>query len=163
MKALLQRHWQARSPAERAVIGLLAAVLAIAGYALLLHSAGRERERLRASVATLRMQTALLAQQAAEHRQLIAAPAPAASGSDLRALVQASAEAAGLSGALTRIDSPDAAHVQVRFGAIAFAEWLAWSSGLRSQQVRIEAARIEALAAPGMVGVSATFARTGSR
>jgi type II secretory pathway component PulM len=43
---------------------------------------------------------------------------------------------------------------------VAFADWLGWIAALESQHVRLEAARIEALAAPGLVGVTATFARS---
>ena len=54
---------------------------------------------------------------------------------------------------------PDADHVQVAFGAVAFADWLGWIAALQAQQVRLEAARIEALSAPGMVSVTATLTR----
>ena len=104
MKAALRRLWQSRAPRERMVIAVLAAVLGAALYLWLLHSADRARGQLRASVATLRTQAALLEQQAAEYRRLQAMPAPAASPTDLRALVQARADAARLSGALSRID-----------------------------------------------------------
>jgi type II secretory pathway component PulM len=74
--------------------------------------------------------------------------------------VQAQADAARLSGALTRIDAPDADHVQITLGAVAFADWLAWIAALEAQHVRLEAARIEALSAAGLVSVSATLARS---
>jgi type II secretory pathway component PulM len=99
----------------------------------------------------------LLDQQAAEHQRLRSAPAPAASAADLRGVVQGRADAARL--ALTRIDAPDAEHVRVTLGAVAFADWLALVIALQAQHVRLEAARLEALAAPGLVSVNATFAR----
>jgi general secretion pathway protein M len=160
MKAALRRLWQSRAPRERIVIAALAAVLGAASYLWLLHSADRARGQLRASVATLRTQAALLEQQAAEYRRLRATPAPPASQTDLRTLVQAGIDAARLSGALTRIDAPDAEHVRVAFGAVSFADWLGWIAALQGQHVRLEAARIEALAAPGLVSVTATFARS---
>ena len=163
MKAALRRLWQSRAPRERMVIAVLAAVLGAVLYLWLLHSADRARGQLRASVATLRTQAALLEQQAAEFRRLQAMPAPAASQTDLRTLVQAGADAARLSGALTRIDAPDADHVRVAFGAVSFADWLGWIAALQGQHVRLEAARIEALAAPGLVSVTATFARSRSQ
>ena len=86
-------------------------------------------------------------------------PAPAASPTDLRALVQAQADAERLSGTLTRIDAPDADRVRIAFGAVSFADWLGWNAALQGQHVRLEAARIEALAAPGLVSITATFAR----
>ena len=159
MKAALRRLWQSRAPRERMVIAVLAAVLGAALYLWLLHSADQARGRLRASVATLRTQAALLEQQAAEYRRLQAMPAPAASPTDLRTLVQARADAAGLSGALTRIDAPDADRVRLTFGAMSFADWLRWVAGLQAQHLRLEAARIEALAAPGLVSITAILAR----
>ena len=159
MKAALRRLWQSRAPRERMVIAVLAAVLGAALYLWLLHSADRARGQLRASVATLRTQAALLEQQAAEYRRLQAMPAPAASPTDLRALVQAQADAERLSGTLTRIDAPDADHVRLTFGAVSFADWLEWVAALQAQQLRLESARVEALSAPGVVSVTATLSR----
>jgi len=158
MKAALRRLWESRAPRERVVIAALAALLGAASYLLVLHSADRGRGQLRTSVATLRTQTALLDLQAAEHQRLRAAPAPAASPADLRTLVQSRADAARLP--LTRIDAPDADHVRVTLGAVAFADWLGLVAALQAQHVRLETARIEALAAPGLVSVTATFTRS---
>ncbi len=160
MKAALRKVWEARAPRERMVIAALAAVLGAASYGLLLYSADRARGQLGVSVAALRTQAALLEQQAAEHERLRARPAPPASPTDLRTLVQARTDAARLSGALTRIDAPDADHVRVIFGAVSFADWLDWIAALQAQQVRIESGRVEALAAPGMVSATATLTRT---
>jgi general secretion pathway protein M len=158
VKAALRKLWLSRAPRERIVIAVLAALLGVASYALLVHSAERGRGQLRASVSSLRTQAVLLDQHAAEHQRLRAAPAPAASPADLRTIVQGRADAAGL--ALTRIDAPDAEHVRVTLGAAPFASWLGLVSALQAQHVRLEAARIEALAAPGLASVSATFARS---
>lgn len=138
----------------------LVALLAAVSYVLVVYFAERGRGQLTAAVATLRTQAARLDQQAAEHRRLSAAAAPAASTTDLRALVQARIDAARLAGALTRIEAPDADHVQVVFGAVSFAQWLAWLEALQAQQVRLETARVEALAAPGLVSVTASLARS---
>ena len=159
MKAALRKAWGSRAPRERIVIAALAAVLAAAAYVWLVYSADRGRGQLRASVAALRTQAALLEQQAAEYVQLRTAPAPPASPTDLRTLVQARADAARLSGALTRIDAVDADHVTVAFGALSFADWLGWLADLQAQHVSLEAARIEALSAPGMIIATATLAR----
>ena len=158
MRAALRKAWMSRAPRERMVIAVLAAILGATAYLLVLHAADRGRGQLRASVMALRTQAALLDQQAAEHQRLRAAPAPAASPGDLRALIQARADAARF--VLTRIDAPDADHVQVTLGAVAFADWLGWIAALEAQHVRLETARIEALAAPGLVSVGATFARS---
>ena len=157
--AALRRAWQSRAPRERIVIGVLAAVLGLAAYAWLVHSAERGRAQLRASVASLRTQAATLEQQAAEHQRLRAAPPAPASPTDLRTLVQSRTEAARLSGSMTRIDAPDADHVNIAFGAVSFADWLAWTAALEAQQVRVESARVEALSTPGMVSSTATLTR----
>ena len=157
MRAALKKAWESRSPLERAVIVALAAVVGAACYALLLQSAERARGQLRASVAALRTQAVLLDRQAAEYQLLRAAPATPGSPTDLRALVQARADAARLSG--TRIEALDADHVQVVCGAVAFADWLGWVAALQAQHVSLETARVEALSAPGMVSATATLAR----
>lgn len=159
MKAALRRVWESRAPRERVVIAAAAAFLGATSYLWLLHSAHRAREQLGVSVAALRTQAAVLEQQAAEHARLRVTPAVPASTTDLRALILARADAARLSGALTRIDAPDADHVRIAFGAVSFADWLGWIAALQAQHVRLEAARFEALAAPGLVSVTATLAR----
>jgi general secretion pathway protein M len=161
VKAALRKAWESRAPRERMVIAVLAAVLGAASYLWVLYAADRGRAQLSASVAALRTQAVLLDQQAAEYVRLRAAPAPPASQADLRSLVQARTDAARLTGALTRIDAPDANHVRVTLGALSFVDWLGLVAALESQHVRLEAARIEALAAPGLVSVTATFSRSG--
>jgi general secretion pathway protein M len=159
VKTALRRLWHSRAPRERIVIAALAALLGAAGYLLVLHSAERARAQLRPAVAALHTQAVLLDQQAAEHERLRAAPATPVSAGALRALIQARLDAAHLSGAVTRMDAPDADHLSITFGAVPFAQWLAFVGALQAQQVRLETARIEALAAAGLVSVNATFAR----
>lgn len=163
MKAALRTAWASRAPRERLVITVLAAAFAAAAYVGLLLWADQARAQLRERVAALRTQSALLEQRAAEYQRLRAAPAPTASPTDLRTLVRERVDAAQLSGALTLLEAPDAEHVRIAFGALAFADWLDWIAALETQQVRLEAARIEALAAPGLVSVTATLARPGPR
>jgi general secretion pathway protein M len=159
VNAALRRAWESRSPRERVIIATLAVLLGLALYAWLMQAAGRARAQLHMNVTALRTQAARLDQQALEHARLRAAPAATASSTDLRKLVQSRIDAAGLSRALVRMDAPDADQVVVVFGAVAFADWLDWIAGLQLQQVRLDTCRIEALAAPGMVSVTATLAR----
>lgn len=159
MRAQLRKAWESRSPRQRAIIAALAAVLGAALYVWLVQSAGQARARLHASVTTLRTQAARLDQQALEYGRLRAAPAATASPTDLRTLVQARVGDAGLARALVRIDAPDASQVTVVFGALPFADWLAWIASLQAQQVRLDACRIEALSTPGQVSVTATLVR----
>ena len=160
VKTRLRELWESRAPRERVIIAVSAAVLAAALYVGLVDTATRERERLRTSVTTLRSQANLLEQQAAELERLRAAPTISASQTDLRTLVQAQANAAGLAQALVRIDVRDNDQVVAVFGAVGFASWLNWIAGLQAQQVRLDTCRIEALSTAGLVSVTATLART---
>jgi general secretion pathway protein M len=141
------------------IITLLAMVVAVLLYVWLVYAADRARVRLHASVATLRTQSARLEQQALELERLRAAPVVTASATDLRTLVQARVDAAGLARVLVRLDATDANQVKVEFGALPFADWLAWVAVLQAQQVRLDTCRIEALSTPGLVSVNATFMR----
>ena len=159
MKARLLNAWESQAPRQRAIIAALAVILVAALYVWIVQSAGRARVQLHASVTTLRAQAARIDQQALEYSRLRAAPAATASPTDLRTLVQAQADAAGLARSLVRIDAPDADQVVMVFGAVAFADWLNWIAGLKAQHVRLDTCRIEALSTPGLVSVTATLVR----
>ena len=162
MSARIRKLWNSRAPRERAIIAALAIVLGAALYVWLVQSAGRARVQLRSNVTTRRAQAARLHQQALEYGRLRAAPAATVSPTDLRTLVQARVDDAGLARALLRIDALDANQVVVVFGALPFADWLAWVASLQAQQIRLDACRIEALSSPGLVSVTATFTRAKS-
>lgn len=159
MKARLLKIWESRSPRDRVVIAILAAVIGAALYFWLAQSAYRARTQLGASLTVLRAQATRLNLDVTELERVRAIPAPPASNTDLRTLVQARAEAAGLARALVRIDAPDPNQVQVVFGAVGFQEWLLWVASLQAERIRLDTSRIEALSTPGMVSVTATFAR----
>ena len=159
MRARLRKVWESRSPRDRVLIAILAAVVAAVLYLWLVQSAQRARTQLDASLSVLRAQAIRLDQDATELERVRAMPVPAAAQTDLRTLIQARAEAAGLARALVRIDAADANQVQVVFGAVAFADWLAWVAGLQAERIRMDTGRIEALSTAGMVGVTATFVR----
>lgn len=159
MRARLRTAWQSRAPRERIVIAAMVALLLAALYVWIVFSAQQARGPLRISVATLRADAVRLDQQALEYAHLRATPSAASSSTPLPALVQATVNDAGLSGALTRIDATDANQVVVVFGAVAFADWLDWTARLATQHVRLDACRIEALSTPGLVSVTATLVR----
>jgi general secretion pathway protein M len=159
MRAQLRKIWESRSPRDRVLIAILAAVVAAVLYSWLAQSAQRARTQLGASLSVVRAQAIRLDLDAAELARVRAMPVPPAAQTDLRTLIQARADAAGLARALVRIDAPDANQVQVVFGAVAFAEWLAWVASLQAERIRLDTGRIEALSTPGMVGVTATFTR----
>lgn len=159
MIAALRRYWKSRTVRERAVLASAGVVLLVASYAWLVHTTDRARDRLGKSVMALRLQSDRLEQQAAEYRRLQSLPAATPSKTDLRTLVQGEAEASGLTREQMRIEASSASQVKVAVGAIPFADWIAWLGRLRSQHVRLEACRIEALSAAGFVSVTATLVR----
>ena len=159
MRARLRKLWESRSPRDRVLIAILAAVVAAMLYLWLAQSAQRARTQLDASLSVLRAQSIRLDLDATELERVRAMPLPPAAQTDLRTLIQSRAEAAGLARALIRIDAADANQVQVVFGAVAFAEWLAWAASLQAERIRLDTGRIEALSTPGMVGITATFTR----
>ena len=159
MRARLRKVWESRSPRDRMLIAVLAAVIAVVLYLWLIQSAQRARTQLGGSLSVLRAQAIRLDLDATELERVRALPVPPTAQTDLRTLIQARADAAGLARALVRIDAPEANQVQVVFGAVAFAEWLAWVASLQAERVRLDTSRIEALSTPGTVGVTATFTR----
>ncbi len=159
MKARLKKLWESRSPRDRVIIAALAVLVGAALYLSLVQTAYRARIRLGSSVSVLRAQALRLDADANELARARAAPAAPAPQTDLRTQLQAQAGAAGLARALLRIDARDADQVQVVFGSVPFADWLAWVATLQAQRIRLDSVRIEALTTPGLVGVTATFTR----
>jgi len=163
MKARLRKLWESRSPRDRVLIAVLAAVVGAVLYLVLVQSAYRARAQLGSSVSVLRAQALRLDADANELARARAAPAAPAPQTDLRTQMQAQAGAAGLARALLRIDARDADQVQVVFGSVAFADWLAWVATLQAQHIRLDTSRIEALTTPGLVSVTATLTRAKSQ
>lgn len=163
MRARLHTLWDSRSPRDRVVVAVLTAATAVALYAWLVVSGGQVHSRLQASVATLRAQAAGVEQQAVELERLRATPVAAVSQTDLRAVVEAMVEEAGLSSALAKVDAVDANQVLLVFGPVEFSVWLDWIGSLKSQHIRLSACRIEAQSAPGTVGVTMTLVRASRR
>jgi len=140
-------------------MAIVAAIVATILYLWLVQSTGQARASLNKSVAMLRTQSMQLERQSADYLRLRGTPAASVSATDLRTLVQAQIDGAGLSRALVKIDAQDANRVQVTFGALPFADWLEWVRALHSQHARIETCRIEALSTAGLVSVTATLTR----
>jgi type II secretory pathway component PulM len=163
MRIPVQNAWATRSPRDRAILLALAIMIALALYAALVVSADRARPQLRASVLSLRTGAIQLEELASEIERLRGMRPPIATQTDLRTLVQSQAAAAGLASALVRLDATDTDHVQVVFGAVAFSAWLNWVIALDTQQIRLEACRVEALPSSGMVSVTASFVRPARR
>jgi len=159
MMARLRRLWEERSPRDRTIIVALSIIVLVALYLTLVQSAYRARARLGTSLTAMRAQAQRLDADANELARVRAVPRGADAQTDLRAQIQAQAGAAGLASAILRLDAKDADQVQVVFGSVPFADWLAWVATLQTQRIRLDTSRIEALSTPGLVGVSATFTR----
>lgn len=160
MIARLRKLWQERSPRDRIVIAVLAAVVGVALYAWLIEAGSRARSQLGTSLQVLRAQAQRLDADAAELARVRAVRVAPAAQADLRSLVQAQVAGSGLAGALLRLDATDPGQVQVAFGSVVFADWLDWVSALQAQRIRVDTARVEALSTPGLVGVTATLTRS---
>jgi type II secretory pathway component PulM len=163
MKNHWHDFWHARTPGEKMALALTFAVAAAVLYAWLVQSTTEARTRLQVNVVSLRAQSAQLEQQSAEYARLRSTPVPTVAQTDFRTLIQTQADAAGLAQALIKINVQDVHRLQLTFGATSFAAWLDWAQALQLQQIRIEAARIEALSTPGLVSVTATLARSPSQ
>lgn len=159
MRMKLAQFWDARQPQHRAAIVALAVLASALLYWWFARTLNDARVHLHATVTTLRAQAGAIERQAVEVERLRSVAAATSARTDLRALLQAQMDAAGLSSALGRIEARDANQVQVVFGSIPFAEWLAWVGTLQALQVRLDSCRIEAMSAAGLVGVTATFVR----
>jgi general secretion pathway protein M len=163
LRAPLGAFWKARTPIERIAIIGLSVVVAVLLYFWLVQSATHARAQLKISVPQLKAQAVRVEQQAAEYERLRNKPATTASQTDLRELVQAQVDAAGLSRSLIRIDAKDANQIQVVFGDVAFPNWLNWVENLVAQRVRLDSSRIEASTTPGLVNVTATVTRPAAK
>jgi type II secretory pathway component PulM len=159
MRARLENMWQSRMPRERQVLAVLLALVLACGYALGVIALERARTQARSVVETLRAQTDRLDQYAQELSRLRAAPQVRPSSGDLRTLVQTQAAAAGLDRSLASLEAIDANQVRAVFEAVPYGAWLAGIATLQAQFVQLSNCRIEALPAPGLVRVTATFVR----
>jgi type II secretory pathway component PulM len=158
MKKQILEIWSSRSPAERTMAAGLAIVIGTLLCLWFIHVAGQQRDRLKLSISVLKSQSAAMEQHTSEFGRLQSAPAGKASPAtkDLRETMQSMVDSAGLSTSLIKMDAQDAGTVQISFGALSFADWLAFARNLQAQQIRIETCRIEALATAGRVSITAT-------
>lgn len=146
-------------PRERRALVVLSLILIATLYLSLVTSAENARSRLHASVPPLQVQVQKFAGHASEYERLRAAAGIPVVEGDLRALVQAQVDAAGLTRVLVNIDTLNADQVQVAFNDVPFAEWLAWVAAMQLQHVRLASGRIQALPEPGVVNVQAVLIR----
>jgi type II secretory pathway component PulM len=159
MKAKLGKIWKSRAPRERRMITGLTIILIITLYVSLVTSADRARVQLRSSMVTLRTQAAQFQQDISEHERLRVKPRAPVNSVDLKILMQTQADALGISRSLAGLETQGSDQVQVVLDSLPFADWLSLVAAMQMQQVRLDNGRVQALPAPGMVSVTATFIR----
>jgi type II secretory pathway component PulM len=162
MTQRLRAFWNSATPRQRRAAGVIAVVASLALYGWVVWSAEHARGQLEAGLADLREQAARLERSAAEHERLRAVPRAPESSTDMGALLRTSMDAAGLARAVVKIEAQDGHRMRLVFGAVAYADWLAWIERLQAHRIRVETCRIEALASPGLVNATATLVRAGA-
>lgn len=149
--------WQERSAREQRVIVNLLAVASLVILFTLWLQAERTRERLAGQLPQLRASLAALERDAQEVKRLRAMPAPA----PLAATPVASlaTNAGGVPGA--QVSVIDEHRVRLTGADLSFAALLEWLGSARATHgMRVESARLEALAAPGRVRAELVLARS---
>lgn len=154
----MKRFWERLSIRERRVRGcaLIAVLLALAFVALPLE---RTRTRLAAQLPALRASVANLEREAAEVKRLRALPPHDASDASKQPPTLAADTLPELPGAhVARVDER---RVRLTAPDVAFGPLLEWIEAAQAASgLRVERARIEALATPGRVRAELTLARS---
>ena len=141
--------WYDNRPArDRRVIALVAGVVLAALLVVMWVQAQRSRERLAAELPRLRASIAALERDADEVRRLRATPA--ATPQATTPLASLATNAGGVPGA--QVSVIDERRVRLTGADVSFGALLEWLTAARSTHgMRVESARLEALAAPGRV------------
>jgi general secretion pathway protein M len=159
------RAWLAGlSTRERNLVYLAAALLAAAlVYLLLVMPLNGMHRRLESRVERKSADLAWMRQAAPQVAAAAAAGTAPASAESLVVLVDRSARAAGLGGAV-RDQSPNGARgLRLRLEAAPFDVLVAWLATLREQHgVEVESASVDSTPAPGLVNASITLTHPGA-
>lgn len=149
--------WRSRPEGERRAIAIGGAMLAVLLVIVLAWlPLERTRTRLSADLPRLRASVAQLRRDAAEVKRLRAiVPTVSTNSTPLSSL----ATQAPLAGA--QVSVPDEKHVRVAAADIGFSALLQWLVTVQStQSLRVESAKIDALAAPGRVHAELTLSKS---
>lgn len=148
--------WENRSARERRVIVSLAVLAALVVLFTMWLQAERTRERLAGQLPQLRASLAALERDAQEVKRLRALPAPVPSATPLASIAT---NAGGVPGA--QVSVIDERRVRLTGSDVSFAALLEWLGNARATHgMRVESARLEALAAPGRVRAELVLARS---
>jgi general secretion pathway protein M len=148
--------WENRSARERRVIVSLVVLAGLVILFTLWLQAERTRERLAGQLPQLRASLAALERDAREVKRLRAMPAPAPAATPLASIAT---NAGGVPGA--QVSVIDERRVRLTGSDVSFAALLEWLGNARATHgMRVESARLEALAAPGRVRAELVLARS---
>jgi type II secretory pathway component PulM len=152
--------WDRRTAGERRTIAIAAGILVVAAAVVGWVEIERSRARLDAQLPVLRASIASLERDAAEVKRLRSvAPAAAKSQAAGAQLATLATQGGGLAGA--QITLLDDKRVKVAGNDLAFGALLEWLRNAQATHaMRVESARIEALAAAGRVRAELTLGRS---
>jgi type II secretory pathway component PulM len=159
MKTLVEA-WRARPERERSLLGAGALVIGVMLYVgLVWVPLERLRTRLAADLPVLRASIVSLERDAAEVKRLRATPSSIPQHRlPLASLMAANAWGRELPG--VQVTIPDDRHVKLSGADMPFTALLDWiATAQAAHGLRVESARIDALAAPGHVRAELTLAR----
>ncbi len=159
----IKQLWQQRTPAERRTLTIGGVLLSIGLlYALLWYPLAQERQRLRADLPQLRTAAAQMQLQAREVVRLRNLPSKP-STHNLRSALDTSSAHSKLS-APAEFMPLDAGRARVTYAAASFDNWIRLVEILQAEHgIRLESAKVTALAEPGMVKIQAVLAANESR
>lgn len=150
--------WQALAPNERRMLAIGGGIAALLlGWALIWHPLAAKRTQLQQNVDNQRRELAYVRVGAAEVERLRVVGTHSGGdrqGKSLLALADATARAAGLEGALKRVEPVGARSVRVSFEAANFDVLVQWIEGL-SRSYGVEAGDLSADRADGIGLVNA--------
>jgi type II secretory pathway component PulM len=159
MKTLVEA-WRARPERERSLLGAGALVIGVMLYVgLVWVPLERFRTRLAADLPALRASIVSLERDAAEVKRLRSTPSSIPQHRlPLASLMAANAWGKELPG--VQVTIPDDRHVKLSGADMPFTALLDWiATAQAAHGLRVESARIDALAAPGRVRAELTLAR----
>ena len=160
MKESLQRIWSDRTPRERWIFGIGAAVLATAfAYAYLWLPVARQREQLIVDLPLLRAQSLQMHEDSRHIARLLANKNTAPK--DLQAALSSFPSSNKDDSVTPQITTEANGRLRVAFPSVLAGDWLSWISAIALEGFRIETVRVDALNEPGMIKTSASFASAG--
>ncbi len=154
MSASLPSAWQARTPRERAALGLGAvAITALLLYGFVWEPWRIQQARLREYLPRLRAQATQFTADATEARRLRAQARIAPAGEQPRQTIESAAVEAGMRGHLKSVTEVTGGRFQVVLGPVPYDAFIRWTGALAASAVTVESVQLRAGPTPGTVTV----------